>query len=295
MLMGAQNASPPGNLFAPLPLMLAGLLPFAAGSLLAPVSGFPLRPGVLLAGAAAVAALIKAALAAREAFAPGVGQWPRWLGLPPAGARRLAYTCLLVAALIGLILQFGGYSGDLTIPLGGLGILGGYFSFAPPLHWHRRGWGEVAGSFCFGLLPVSVGLYLQCGHLLTEVLFFGLPLTFAAFNVLLIYGFPDPAGDAPRERQSLATRWGPVAGALIYTLANILTIGGLVFIFFFPAVALPWRAGLLPLLFLAVVNQELIKRRAYQEERRLALLSRLTFTLHLGMGLMFILIIWQRY
>lgn len=287
--------APPGNLLAPLPFVLAGLAPFAAGTLLAVVSGFPLRWVVFFFGLMGVAALIKAAFAARDLFAPGLGRCPAWLALPPAEVRRLAYICLIVAAVSGLVLQVFLRTGELTIPLGGLGVLGGYFYFAPPLKWGRRGLGEAAGAFCFGLLPVAGGLYLQCGHLLTEVLFYGLPLSCAAFNLFLIYGFPGPAAAAAApDRFGLASRLGPVAGAMLYTIFNILTILGLVAILLFPASALPWRAGLWPLLILAVVNQELVKRKAYLEEGRLQRLCRLTLALHLGMGLMFVWMLWQR-
>ena len=86
----------------------------------------------------------------------------------------------------------------------------------------------------------------------------------------------------------------PVTGALLYTIFNVLTIIGLVLILIFPAASLPWRFGLWPLLILAVINQELIKRKAYRDEGRLKLLGRLTLTLHLGMGLVFVLMLWQR-
>jgi len=43
-----------------------------------------------------------------------------------------------------------------------------------------------------------------------------------------------------------------------------------------------------------VVNQELIKRKAYHDEARLRLLDWLTLALHLGMGLTFNLMLWQR-
>ena len=293
--MIGKTAPSPGSWFAPTPYVLAGLAPFTAGTLLAAASGLPLRPGVFFLGLVGVAALIKAAFAAREVFAPAWGRCPSWRAWPQVEARRLAYLCLAVAALAGLLLQVFWRTGELTIPLGGLGVLGGYFYFAPPLKWGRRGWGEAVGAFCFGLLPVAAGLYLQCGHLLTEVLLYGLPLTFAAFNLFLIYGFPGPEGEAGgTESGSLASRLGPVAGAMLYTISNLLTILGLVAILLFPAPALPWGAGLWPLLLLAAVNQELVKRKAYLEEGRLRRLCRLTLTLHLGMGLMFVLMLWQR-
>jgi 1,4-dihydroxy-2-naphthoate octaprenyltransferase len=247
---------------------------------------------VLGAGSLAELALILAAFAGREAFCPGAGRCPAWKVTFAEQPKTPAYAALAVAAVLGLTLQFGWRTGDFTIPLGGLGILGGYFTFAPPLAWHRRGLGEAVGGFCFGLLPVAAGLYLQCGQLLSEVLLYGLPLTFTGFNLFLTYGFPG-SGAAPGPR-TLAARIEPATAALIYTISNILTIIGLVLILIFPAASLPWRFGLWPLLILAVINQELIKRKAYREEGRIRLLARLTLTLHVGMGLVFVLMLWQR-
>ncbi len=293
------------NILAPLPLLLAGCLPFWAGSLLAQVSGYPLRLGVLLAGTLAVAGLILAAFAARETFAPEAGRSPAWrlgfLRSSPGGwagedarpTARMAYASLGLAALLGLCLQFLYHTGDLTIPLGALGVLGGYFFFAPPLAWRRRGLGEAVGALCFGLLPVATGFYLQSGYWVAEELLYGLPLTWAGFNLFLVYGFPDPQAEAP-PRHSLAARLGPVPAALIYTVGNILVILGLVALLLFPASPLPWRNAVWPLLLLAVVNQELIKRRAYRDEAKLRLLCRLTLALHLGLGAVFCLMLRQR-
>jgi 1,4-dihydroxy-2-naphthoate octaprenyltransferase len=290
--MGATAATFLTSLIPPLPFLLAGCLPLWAGALLAGVSGLPLRPGVLGACTLGVAALILAAFAGREAFCPEAGRCPAWRPSWATPPQQVAYAALGVAAVLGVALQFGWRTGDFTIPLGGLGILGGYFSFAPPLAWHRRGLGEALGGVCFGLLQVAAGLYLQCGQLLTEVLLYGLPLTFTGFNLFLLYGFPGP-GAEPAFR-TLAARVAPVTGALLYTIFNVLTIISLALILIFPAAGLPWRFGLVPLLILAVVNQELIKRRPYRDEGRLQLLARLTLALHLGMGLVFVLMLWQR-
>lgn len=290
--MGATAAKFLTSLIPPLPFLLAGCLPLWVGALLAGVSGLPVRPGVLGASSLAVLALILAAFAGREAFCPGAGRCPAFrmtLGREP---KTSVYTALAVAAVLGLALQFGWRTGDFTIPLGSLGILGGYFTFAPPLAWHRRGLGEAVGGFCFGLLPVATGLYLQCGHLLTEVLLYGLPLTFTGFNLFLVYG--TPGSEAALSSGTLGARVQPTTGALIYTINNVLTIIGLALILIFPAASLPWRFGLWPLLILAVINQELVKRKAYRDERRLTLLARLTLTLHLGMGLVFVFMLWQR-
>ena len=290
--MGVTAAKFLTSLIPPLPFLMAGCLPLWVGAFLAGVSGLPMRPGVLGAGSLAVLALILAAFAGREVFCPGAGRCPAWKVALARQPKTPAYAALAVAAVLGLALQFGWRTGDFTIPLGGLGILGGYFSFAPPLAWHRRGLGEAVGGFCFGLLPVATGLYLQCAQLLTEVLLYGLPLTFTGFNLFLVYGTPGP-GTAP-DSGTLAARVAPATGALIFTINNVVTIIGLALILIFPAASLPWRYGLWPLLILAVTNQELVKRKAYLDERRIKLLARLTLTLHLGMGLMFVLMLWQR-
>ncbi len=61
------------------------------------------------------------------------------------------------------------------------------------------------------------------------------------------------------------------------------------------AASLPLRPALWPLLVLAVVNQELLKRKAYASETLLLLLCRLTLALQLGMGLLFTLMLWERF
>jgi 1,4-dihydroxy-2-naphthoate octaprenyltransferase len=290
MFTGATVANFFTSLIPVFPFILAGCLPLWVGALLAWVSGLPVRPGVFGAGTLAVAALILAAFGARETFSLGVGRCPAWKF--NTQQQMAAYAALGVAALLGLVLQFGWRAGAFTIPLGALGVLGGYFSFAPPLAWHRRGVGEAAGAICFGLLPVVTGLYLQSGHLLTEVLFYGLPLTFTGFNLFLVYGFPGPTDPAPSR--NLAARMQPVTAALLFTIFNVLTILGLGLILLFPAASLPWHFALVPLTLLAVVNQELMKRKAYLQEGRLNLLARLTLTLQVGMGLVFVLMLWQR-
>jgi len=289
--MGALVVAFLQSLIPPLPFLLAGCLPLWVGELLAGVSGFPVRLGVFGASTLAVAALILAAFAGRETYFPGAGRCPAWI-TPTPKPNLVVPVTLGVAATLGLVLQYGWHTGAFTIPLGALGILGGYFSFAPPLAWHRRGLSEAAGALCFGLLPVITGLYLQCGQLLTETLLYGLPLSFTGFNLFLIYGFPSSADEAAPH--TLAARVQPITAALLYTIFNVLTIGGLILILIFPAAALPWRFGLVPLCLLAVVNQELIKRKAYLQEGRLRLLARLTLTLHLGMSLVFLLMLWQR-
>lgn len=283
------------SLYLPFLYILTGLAPFGVGTLLAGAAGLAVHWGIFSAGALALAALMLAAWGSRLAFAPGAGRWPGPSQLTADKARTLAFAGVGLAAVLGLLLQFWARTGDWTIPLGGMGILGSYFFFAPPFQWHRRGWGEVLGGLCFGFLPVVAGLYLQTGHLLTEVLLYGLPLSLAGFNLFLLHGFPNPEAAGPCLRHSLAARVGPVPGALIFTVVNILTIAALVFVLLFPAGPLPLQTGYLLLIILAVVIQELIKRKDYRREAGIDRLCRLTMFFHFSMGLVFAISLWRRW
>jgi 1,4-dihydroxy-2-naphthoate octaprenyltransferase len=274
--------------------LAAALAPFGVGALLASASGFPLKGLVVTVETLAVAALFVAGLASREAFAPQAGRWPPWGRLAPEAWQYLAYCCLALAGLLVILLQWVWRTGDFTIPLGAVGVLGGYFIFAPPVAWQGRGWGEFWAGLCFGLLPVASGFYLQSRHLVSEILMYGIPLSLAAFNLFLLLGFPESGQRVGPERRSLASRLGPVGAALLYTIVNILVMVGLVVNLLFPA-AVSWsQSWLWALIALALVNQESIKRRAYYQEARIQLLCLLTLALHLGMSLIFALGLWER-
>jgi|YNPNPStandDraft_1061719.scaffolds.fasta_scaffold00081_2 1,4-dihydroxy-2-naphthoate octaprenyltransferase len=275
-------------------MVLSGLAPFGLGVLLARSSGYALKTPVLILGTTAIAALTLAGLASRALYAPGEGRWPLPEEGPCKSWRLLAYISLALAGAVGVLLQTVWCTGDLTIPLGVLGILGGYFSFAPPLAWQRRGLGEAFGSLCFGLGAVFAGYYLQSSNLVTEILVLGVPLTLAAFNFFFMLGFP-PAGQKSWSRPfGLAERLGPVGAALLYTVINILTVVCLVFCLLFPASRL-WPHHLLwSLILLALVGQEMVKRRAYYHEARLRQLCWLSLALWWGMNLVFALILGVR-
>ncbi len=276
----------------PLLLLLAALAPFGLGVLLASASGFPPRGPVLALEILTITALFLAGWAGREAYGPRLGRGPEVSGWSPASWQRLAYACLVLAGIAALFLQLVWQTGDFTIPLAAVGILGGYYIFAPPLAWHRRGLGEFWAGLSFGLLPVVTGFYLQSRHLISEVLLYGLPLSLAAFNLFLLLGFPEPGQEA--QRLSLAARLTPAGAGLVYTIINILVIACLAFNLFFPAAGHWSLSWLWALILLAVVNQELMKRRAYYQAARVQLLSFLTLSLHLGMSLVFALGLWGR-
>lgn len=108
----------------PLLLLLAALAPFGLGVLLASASGFPPRGPVLALEILTITALFLAGWAGREAYGPRLGRGPEVSGWSPASWQRLAYACLVLAGIAALFLQLVWQTGDFTIPLAAVGILG---------------------------------------------------------------------------------------------------------------------------------------------------------------------------
>ncbi len=128
----------------------------------------------------------------------------------------------LVAALgIGFILQFGYNTGQWTILLGVLGILGGFFYSASPVRWVSRGWGEIWIAFCYGWLPVAVGYYLQTGTITPIIHWTAIPIGLTIFNVILLNEFPDYQADLEAGKNNLVVRLGPDRASFIYSLLSV--------------------------------------------------------------------------
>jgi 1,4-dihydroxy-2-naphthoate octaprenyltransferase len=154
-----------------------------------------------------------------------------------SGWRSLVYlnAIVTISFWIGVLLgPVNGYAIDillsLLVNLGLMLILGGVLFF-------NRSGPEWVGGLLLGLLPVMLGYYLQSHHWSSELVLFGLILSFTDFNLILSHNWAN-------TRQSLIVRLGPAAFALIYTLINILIIIGLVLCLLFPAAPLPFHQGL---------------------------------------------------
>lgn len=157
----------------------------------------------------------------------------------------------------------------------------------------RQVWGrEVGGSLVLGLLPLYLGFYWQSGHWVSEVWVLGLLVSLAAGNGLLACRWHQ------EWRRIVAEATAPPPGgafrALIFTLINILLIIGLVFIWYFPATPLPGRDGAWLLAVLAVVNQELVKRKYYTSLRGSLILAWMAAAFNLAFtAWLFMVFIWR--
>jgi 1,4-dihydroxy-2-naphthoate octaprenyltransferase len=127
----------------------------------------------------------------------------------------------LSAVSVGFILQFGYGTGEWTILLGVIGILGGFFYSTRPVRWVSRGWGEIWIAFCYGWLPVAVGYYLQTGTVANVINFMAIPIGFTIFNVILLNEFLDYHADLEAKKANLVVRLGLKRASLLYVLVNV--------------------------------------------------------------------------
>lgn len=290
-------------------MLLSGLLALWIGSLLAPVHGYPYRMEVAAMASLGLIALMLGSFWGRQLYDPFLESRsmaiasaslptdvPRWLtGLVSKNTlTQMFYGAVLAAAVLGGLLQFYFHTGRWTMALVIVVLLGSYCLAVLPQNWLTQGAGGLAAGFALGLLPLFFGFYIQSGHWASELFLYGLPLSFSAFCVCLAQGFWDYTVDLKGGRPTLVTHLGLVGAALVYTLVNILTIVALVLCILFPAVPLPYHQGLWFIILLAVVNQEMVKRRQYRQPRGQAFLWGLTWLVNLSMGGWFLVMIGER-
>jgi len=217
------------------PFHSVGVLPFVLGTVLAWRQEQAFRWYVCAWGALGVVLVMLATYYAGEywdyaedtlsgraggsRFAGGSQALQRGL-LPRHAARRASLLSLLLALMVGAILQFGYRTGPWTLPLGLLGLLGGFFYSTRPVRWVSRGWGELWIAFCYGWLPVAVGYYLQTGHIASVVHRLAIPIGLTIFNVILLNEFPDYPADLAAGKANLTARLGRERAATVYGLAG---------------------------------------------------------------------------
>ena len=215
------------------PFHTVGVLPFVLGSVLAWRLTDTLRWDILAWGAAGVVLVMLSTYyageywdhaedsisnsLARSRFAGGSGVVQRGL-LSRRSPAWAAVTCLLLALVVALILQWVYRTGSWTVPFCALGLLGGFFYSAPPLRWVTTGFGELWIAFCYGWLPIAVGYYLQVGGIAPVIHWLAIPVGLTILNVILLNEFPDYAADSQAGKANLVVRLGRRKASLIYAL-----------------------------------------------------------------------------
>jgi 1,4-dihydroxy-2-naphthoate octaprenyltransferase len=221
-----------------LPFHSVGVLPFVLGTVLARTEAGALRWDVAAWGALGVVLVMLATYYAGEywdyvedtlsgraggsRFAGGSQVLQKGL-LPRRAALRASVVSLVLALAVGGLLQLGYHTGRWTLPLGLLGLLGGFFYSTRPVRWVGRGWGELWIAFCYGWLPVAAGYYVQTSKIAPIIHWLAVPIGCTIFNVILLNEFPDYAADRAAGKGNLTVRLGRERAAWLYALASLLS------------------------------------------------------------------------
>jgi 1,4-dihydroxy-2-naphthoate polyprenyltransferase len=221
---------------ARLPFHIIGVLPVAAGALMAYRVTGVFDPAVFLLSLAAVILTISAThfngerydigedsrCAQRTVFSSGTG-------LAVSGAASLPFiekaaAAAAVSALaIGCILQFGFRTGPYTLALGAAALVPAYYYSKPPVRLVKRGVGELMIGICYGLLAPASGFYPQAGRFHPALWLMALPVGIATVSVVWINEILDFDCDSAAGKKNLVVRLGLARAAGMY---KILALAG---------------------------------------------------------------------
>jgi len=160
---------------------IVGTLPFLLGTILAWKLDGVFNSAVFLSGALAVSLSMLATYQAGEYFDYQEDALSRkhcqnhfsgGSGVLQAGILSLtvalttSIVSLILAGIIGLVLQFILKTGPCTVILGWTGALAGFLYSTRPVRLVSREIGEILIGFCYGWLPIASAFYIQSGYIL---------------------------------------------------------------------------------------------------------------------------------
>lgn len=285
------------------PFHLVGVFPFILGGILSRHITGTFHEGIFSIGLAAVILImlstyyngeyhdiIEDRLSAqmeRNTFSGGSQAVAQGL-VPGRHAKIAGYITAGIACVLGFILQFHYKTGILTIPLGAIGVIAGFFYSKKPFRWVERGFGEMLIGFCYGWLPVAVSFYLQNGSFTNLVHWVSIPVGCTIFNVILINEFPDYPADTIVRKKNLVVRFGKELSSYLYVVASLLSW------FFF---AFSVRMGIpgigyalyAPVFFLSLAAVIMVLRKDYLHRLRLQAICAITIVVNLATTLAYIL------
>lgn len=267
-----------------------GVLPFLLGAVIAWGQGNPIDWLVLLVATLAVICIMLMTFLVNEYYdyetdvanqdyhmlSGGSRILPMGL-VPRRQAIMAAYVFLGVAVGIGLCLYFYFRTGPLTIPLGALAIIIGYFYTARPVQSSYRGLGEISIWFACGWLATITGYYLQVGRLDTVATLASLPGAISVFLVILMNEIPDIRSDGASGKNNLAVRLGGEKAGVLYAVLLVACYVNIIVIVFFgvPAVSAYLSVVLLPFIVwnIRTIRRKGLARREVQESLSLSTMA----------------------
>lgn len=139
--------------------------------------------------------------------------------ISPAAMKRATWITLAVACMVGLTLvAWGGW----WLIAAGVGVALGVFAYsAGPYPLSTHGWGEAGVVLFFGIVPVNLTYYIQCGQWSVAVAAASLAIGLMGANVLIVNNYRDCEDDAAVSKNTLCVRWGRKAMLWLYGLNSI--------------------------------------------------------------------------
>ncbi|MGP8154851.1 MAG: prenyltransferase [Smithella sp.] len=195
---------------------------------------------------------------------------------------------LIIASVIGIVLQFFLKTGPYTLLLGFLGAFSGFFYSTKPVRLVQRGVGEIFIGFCYGWLPVASAFYIQTGTIHPIIHWMAIPIGLSIFNVILLNELPDYEADKATGKKNLLYRIGKQKGMLLYVVFNLLTS---LTMLASPLLGTPFKVVYfyLPFLIVSLYIIVMMLRGEYEDKRKLEILCGLNIALNLGTSLSYIL------
>ncbi|MFA5350078.1 MAG: prenyltransferase [Candidatus Omnitrophota bacterium] len=290
-------------LLSRIPFLSVVILPYILGALLAQRLTGKFSPAVFLLGLAGSILIQLAAHYSGEIYdikedrlSAVLGKSPFSGGsqvlvkklIPESKVGVLSYAVILLAFLIGTILQFYFKTGKWTLLLGASGVICGLFYSKPPLRWVSRGLGEIFIAYSFGFLAVNAAFYIQVSSFDILAVFVSLPIACAVVNIILINEYPDYQVDREASKNNLLVRIGKERGAFLYAL--FVVCAGVSF-FITLAKGFPVESAFFyfPVLIIAVILASLMLKGAYRDSLLLQKMCAMTILVNLGTSLSFIL------
>ncbi len=285
------------------PFHTVGVLPFILGTVLAYKTQGVFNFQVLMLGTIGVILImlstyyggeywdfVEDTLSARNSpskFAGGSGVLQKGI-LPRQVALSASIASLILALVIGIVLQFVYRTGPLTLPFGVVGLIAGFFYSAKPIRWVRTGLGEFLIAFCYGWLPLAASYYLQSGRILSLIHWMAVPIGLTIFNVILLNEYPDYEADTAAGKTNMLVRLGRKRGAYVYSIAGI---GGILFFIFSLNQGVPMRALwlYLPVAAVSLALVVLVMQGRWENRQMLEKLCGLNILVNLGTTASYIL------
>jgi 1,4-dihydroxy-2-naphthoate octaprenyltransferase len=214
-------------------------------------------------------------------------------GIIPAGLSSAAVplwtsiVCLLLAGIIGVILQFALNTGPYTLLLGSIGGLSGFFYSSKPFRFVERGVGELLIGFCYGWLPVASAYYIQTETVASVIHWISVPIALTIFNVIFLNEFPDYPSDLETGKRNTLIRIGINKGVKVFILVSCLA-----WLFFFLAIqaGVPSRGVYVycPILILSVTLVIMALMRKHEKFKTLEIMCGANILVNLGTTAAFI-------